>query len=229
MASMYQGSRPLPRKKVANYTATHLAIIAVGVCAVIGETDRRGFEPSLAETLQIIAQGNLCGLDTPRLLGATLLLLTPLMFAYQLPLEILIISLQFKHCFDRRYLVHDTCAATLPLLYVFSRDGLVYFVLAFVMRLATGTLVATRIVWPFYTFTFLEFSLTSIVICRLFIHLRMVVRQQQEGNEVSTQERATLTGMFRSSIGPDDPFRRQSENEHSHHIPLTSRTKPANT
>ncbi|KIM29953.1 hypothetical protein M408DRAFT_303916 [Serendipita vermifera MAFF 305830] len=195
--------------------ATHVVIIAVGVYGLVEDRDEYFDGYSYADTMGAIpVVGNRCGLETPRLLGVSLLLL--------LPLEILIIGLQLKHGLHRRYLTRDTSITTTPLLYVFYRDGTAYFAFIFVVRLTTGILLARRLS-PFYLFTFIEFSLTSIAVSRLFIHLRLAVSRQDEDNgEISTQEQVMISGMFRRSEElslAGTSSRHQTNN--AHHIKLT--------
>lgn len=190
--TLYPSRKWLSALVYGSLIVTHIAIIAVGVYGLVGDRDVYLHGSSYSDTIASVPiTGNSCGLETPRLLGVSLLLL--------LPLEILIICLQLNHGLHHRYLTRGTSIVTTPLLQVFYRDGTVYFAFIFVVRLVTGILLARRL-WPFYLLTFIEYSLTSIAVSHLFIHLRLAVRRQDEDNgEISTQEQVMISGMFRRS------------------------------
>lgn len=215
---LYPSNRRLSIFVYSNLIVAHVAIIAVGVHAILSGENGYINGLSYTEALQFAPRKNSCALATPRLLGIVLLFL--------LPLEVILVGLQLKHCIDRRQLTRGVYTSGIPLLDTFYQDGAVYFIFIFAVRLTTGILLSTRLVWPCYLLTFIEYSFTSIAISRLFIHLRVVVQRLKWDISVpSTQARSGFTGLFHQpneSALSGDPFQQRTESTHSHHIPLTN-------
>ena len=139
--------------------------------------------------------------------------------------------LQLKHSIVHRHFLQEVTGGSLPILKALYRDGTMYFMLVFAMRLWTGLMVRWKTIIKymklnitlqlavatetlFYLSIFAEYAVTSIAISRLFIHLRSVARRHLSGQPTETMLQPTGATIQRQTqlFSAADPFgpRRQS-------------------
>ena len=102
----------------------------------------------------------------------------------------------------------------LPILQALYRDGAVYFILVFAMRLWTGLQLAIGVESLFYLSIFAEYAFTSIAISRLFIHLRSVAGYHKWDNGEDTQYSTSVVIAWPPEITSTvDPFGQQRQRQ----------------
>ncbi|KAG8818280.1 hypothetical protein FRC18_000164 [Serendipita sp. 400] len=99
-----------------------------------------------------------------------------LMFFAPVFCDVLLVILQLIHAF-RTAMLSGSLINTAPLLKALYKDGFIYFMAVFSLRLWSACLFSWGDSAYWYTSTYLEFALTSISASRLTLHLRKVAKR----------------------------------------------------
>ncbi|CAG7853518.1 SubName: Full=Uncharacterized protein {ECO:0000313/EMBL:CCA74187.1} [Serendipita indica DSM 11827] len=113
-----------------------------------------------------------------------------------IPFEFLLVALQINHLIRHQHLLRPQAAtattqtraaASLPhLLRTIYFDGSLYFLVVVALRLSAGFIVAYMGPSLWYMASWTEYSLSSLMVSRLFLHLRQVAARNPETLPVTT-------------------------------------------